>query len=157
MRSLERLAPGLAELVGLGGREPGDVDGHLHELLLEQRYPEGLGQGPLQQRVQVGHRLLTVAAADVGVDRAALDRARPDQGHLHQGRRTPRLEPGQGSHLGPALDLEHPDRVGRAQHVVDGRLLGQLGQVDLDPVVAADQVDGGVQGREHPRGRAGRT
>ena len=75
MRSLGNSPHGLAELVGLGGREPGDVDGHLHELLLEQRHPEGLGQGPLQQRVQVGHRLGAVAAADVGVDRTALDRA----------------------------------------------------------------------------------
>ena len=86
------------------------------------------------------------------MDRAALDRARPDQGHLdHQVVELPRLEPGQGGHLGPALDLEHPDRVGRAQHLVDGRLLGQLGQVDLDPVGGTDQVDGVVQGREHPQ------
>ena len=63
-------------------REAADVDGHLHELLLEQRHAEGLGQRPLGQRVQVGDRLLAVAAADVGVHRAALDGAGADEGDL---------------------------------------------------------------------------
>ena len=38
-------APRMAELIGIGRGETGDVDGHLHQLLLEQRYATGLGQG----------------------------------------------------------------------------------------------------------------
>ena len=43
-----------AQLVGVGRGEPGDVDRDLHELLLEQRHPEGLLQRASQQRVVVG-------------------------------------------------------------------------------------------------------
>ena len=73
----------LAEHVGLAGAEAAHVDGHLHELLLEQRHAERLLQRPLQQRVQVGELLQAVAAPDVGVHRPALDRAGTDERHLH--------------------------------------------------------------------------
>ena len=47
--------------------------------------PRVLLQRRLQQRVQVGDGLLAVAAADVGVDRPALDGPGADEGHLdHQ-------------------------------------------------------------------------
>ena len=143
-------AHGLAELVGLAGAEAGHVDGHLHELLLEQRDAEGLGQRRLEQRVQVGDRLLAVAAADVGVHRAALDGAGADEGDLdHEVVEGAGLEPGQRGHLGPALHLEHADGVGRAEHVVDGVVLGDVGQVDLEAVGAGHEVDRAVQGGEH--------
>ncbi len=144
----------LAEPVGLGGGEPGEVDRHLHQLLLEQRHAERLAERALEQRVRVGHRLGSVATADVGVDRAALDRPGADQGDLdHQvGERT-RPQPGQRRHLGPGLDLEHPDGVGRADHLVHRRVVcrTQAGEVELVAVVLGDQVDGVVQGREHPQ------
>src|SRR5690625_5572313 len=54
----------------------------MHELLLEQRHPEGLGQRRLQQRVQVGDLLPAPPSVDVGVDRVALDRAGADEGDL---------------------------------------------------------------------------
>ncbi len=143
-------AHGLAQLVGLARGEPGHVDGHLHELLLEQRHAEGLGQRLLEQRVQVGDRLLAVAPTDVGVHRPALDRPGPDERDLdHQVVERAGLEPGQRGHLGPALDLEHADRVGLAQHVVDGLLLGDLGQVEVDAVGLGDEVDRVVQRGEH--------
>ena len=47
-------AHGLAEHVGLAGAEAAHVDGHLHELLLEERHAERLLQRWLQQRVEVG-------------------------------------------------------------------------------------------------------
>ena len=57
----------------------------------------------------------------------ALNGTGPDQRHLNGEVVEPaRRHPGQGPHLGPALDLEDPDRVGPAQQVVDGVLLGQL-------------------------------
>ena len=72
----------LTQLVGLRRGEPGDIDRHLHELLLEQRHAERLAQRALEQRVQVGHRLGAVAAPDVGVHRPALDRTGADERDL---------------------------------------------------------------------------
>ena len=63
-----------------------------------------------------------------------LDRARPDERHLHHEIvERPRLEAGQGVHLRAALDLEHADRIRPAEIVVD-RLVGhvELPQVDRD-------------------------
>ncbi len=141
----------LTQLVGLGRREAGHVDRHLHQLLLEQRHAERLAERVLEQRVEVGDRLLAVAAADVGVHRAALDRARPDQRHLdHEVVEAARLEARQRGHLGARLDLEHAHRVGPAQHRVDVVLLGDRRQVDLIAAVLGDQVDGVVQRRQHP-------
>ena len=83
MREAERFAAhGLAELIGLGSREPGGIDRHLHELLLEQRHPEGLRQAALETRVQVRNRLCPVTPAQVGVNRSSLDRAGTDQRDL---------------------------------------------------------------------------
>ena len=141
---------GLAQAVSLGGGEPGHVDGQLHQLLLEQRHPESPGQGVLTQWMQVGDRLAAVAAPYVWVHRPSLDGPGPDQGYLdHQVVEAAGPQPGQGGHLGPALDLEHPDGVGGADHVVDGLLLGQVGQVHLDTLVGGDEVDGTVEGAQH--------
>ncbi len=118
-------AHGLAQAVSLGGGEPGHVHGQLHELLLEQRHSEGPGQGLLAEGMRVGDRLAAVAAPDVGVHRPTLDGAGPDQGYLDdQVVEAAGPQPGQGGHLGTALDLEHPDGVGGADHVIDGVLLG---------------------------------
>ena len=38
----------LAELIRIGRREPGDIDGDLHHLLLEQRHPERLCEATLE-------------------------------------------------------------------------------------------------------------
>ena len=101
----------------------------------------------------VGDGLFTVAPLDVGVHRATLDRARPDQGDLdHQVVEHPGLEPGQGGHLRAGLHLEHPDRVGPLQHLVHRSLAQiQLGQVHVDALVLGDQVDAVVQRGEHPQ------
>ena len=141
----------LAQLVGLGGREPGDVDRHLHQLLLEQRHPERLAERVLQQRMEVGDRFEAVAAPDVRVHRPALDRAGADQRHLdHEVVELARLEPRQRGHLGPRLDLEHADGVGPTEHGVDVVVLGDGGQIDLVATVFTDEVDGVVQRRQHP-------
>ena len=148
----------LAQLVGLSRREPGDVDRHLHELLLEQRHAERLVQRALEQRVQVGHRLGAVAPPDVGMHRPALDRPGADERDLDdEVVEGAGLEPRQRRHLRPALDLEHADRVGAAQHVVDRVVLGDGGEVDLV------RRGGGGRSRSRSaaptasRGRAGRT
>ena len=94
-------AHGLTQLVGLGGCEPGDVDGYLHELLLEQRDAQRLFERVLQQGVQVGDRLLPVAPPDVGMHRAALDGPGADECNLHhQVVEAAGAQPRQGGHLG---------------------------------------------------------
>ena len=143
-------AHGLAQLVGLAGREPGDVDGDLHELLLEQGHAQGLAQGLLHERVRVGDRLQLLAAPDVGVHRPALDRPGADERHLdHQVVERLGPQPGQRGHLRPRLDLEHAHRVGPAQHGVDLGVLAQEGEVDLVPVGRPHEVDAVVQRLEH--------
>src|SRR5262249_51069172 len=84
---------------------------------------------------------------DVRVDRAALDGAGADQRDLdHEVVEGAWLQPGQGGHLGAGFDLEHPDRVGLAEHLVDLGVVGrQVGQVKL----GVDHVEGVVQGGEH--------
>ena len=106
----------------------------------------------LEQRVEVGDLLLPVAAPDVGVHRPALDGAGADERHLdHQVVERAGPQPGQRGHLGPGLHLEHPDRVGPAEHVVDlGPPAGGWPGRRRRPVRARDEVDAVVEHREHP-------
>ena len=137
----------LTKFIRLGGGEPSDVDRHLHELFLEERHPERLREGVLEQGMQVGDRLEPVAATDIRVHRAALDRPGSNEGHLdHQVIEPSRLQPRQGRHLGPRLDLEHPDGVRPAEHRVNLVLLGDGGEVDLVAAVLSDEVDREMQG-----------
>jgi hypothetical protein len=87
------------------------------------------------------------------VHRAALDGSGADEGDLDdQVVEGAGLQPGQGGHLGPALDLEHPDRVGRAEHGVDlGVLVREGGQVQLDALVLGHQFEAVAQSRQHPQ------
>ena len=143
-------AHGLAQLVGLGGGEPGRVDGDVHELLLEQRHPERLLERSFEQRMRRVGGFEPLAPADVGVHRPSLDGTGADDRHLdHEIGEAPRPDAGERGHLRPALHLEHPHGVGPAQHVVDGVLLVEHGQVDRHAVRVADQVDGEVHRFEH--------
>ncbi len=140
-----------SQLIRLRTREPGDVDGHLHELLLEQRHALGLGQRLLQQGVQVGDLLATPCPVDVRVHRAALDGPGPDQGDLDDDVvELPGLQARQRRHLRAGLHLEHPHGVRRTQQVVDRRvLLRQRVQPELDPLVLAHQHERHLQRRQH--------
>jgi hypothetical protein len=86
----------------------------------------------------------------------ALDRAGPHDGDLDdQVVIIAGLEPGQHAHLGAGLDLEHPHRVGRAEHVVHLRVLhGHGGKTQRrqvrPPRIRIDQRDGLADGGEHP-------
>ena len=119
---------GAAELVGLAGGEAGAVDRDPHRLLLEQRHAERLAEHLLQLGLGIDDRLLALAPAQIGVDHVALDRAGPDDRDLdHQIVEGARLDPRQHRHLRPALDLEHAERVGLADHGVGARVLGRDG------------------------------
>ena len=142
-----------AQLIGLGGAEVGDVDHHLHQLLLEQRDPEGALQRLLQPRVEEGDLLLAGAAPDVGVHGAALDGAGPDQRHLdHQVVEHPGSQARKGGDLGAGFHLEHAHAVPLAQHVVDRCvLLRQGAQLEVLAVVLGDDPQCMVERGEHPQ------
>jgi hypothetical protein len=95
--------------------------------------------------------LLTVAASQEGVDRVPLDGAGTDEGDLDRevveglG-----LHPGQRRHLRARLHLEHTHGVGLREHRVDGRLLGDPGEIDPHPVGVVDEIHRQVEGVEHP-------
>ena len=60
------------------------------------------------------------------MNHVALDRPRSDDRDLdHQVVEFFGLEPRQHAHLRPALDLEHSDAIGPAQHLVDRRIFGR--------------------------------
>ena len=141
-----------AQQVGILPRQITDGHAHLHELLLEHRDAERPLQHRLELRVRVGDRLVAELAPHERVHRAALDRPWTDERDLdHEIVELPRLQAGQQSHLRTRLDLEHPDRVGTAQHVVDRRfLLRHRVEVPLLPRRRRDHVEAVLQGGEHP-------
>ena len=77
---------------------------------------------------RVGDGLLSAPPLDVRMHHIALNRPRPyDRDLDDEIVESPRPHAGQKAHLGPALDLEHADRVGGAKHVVHGRILLRYG------------------------------
>ena len=116
------------------------------------------GRAMLGRGGGVGDRLLAPFAPEVGMDHVALDRPGPDDRHLDdQVVEALGAEPGQHVHLRPALDLEDAEAVGPAQHGIGGRAVArQAGQVVLEPVVPAQQVEGSGAGRTACRGPARR-
>ena len=102
--------------------------------------------------MEVGHRLEPLLAAQERVDGIALDGARPDDRHLHD-QVVEVLRPGLGErlHLGPALDLEDADGVGRLEHLEHLRdVLGQAVQVEADRAVVLDELERLVHRGQHP-------
>ena len=144
-------AHGPAQPVGLAAVEAGGVDGDLHELLLEQRHPERLLQCGHEVWVDEVPPRLAVPAAQVGVDRAALDGAGPDERDLDdEVVEVLGLQAREGRHLGAALDLEDAHGVGAAHHRVDVLVVGrQRPQVEPSAVEVGHEVGHAVQGLQH--------
>ena len=119
---------GAAQLVRLGPGEFRRHHGEPHRLLLEERHAHGLAEHLAElvfiSVVRMGRgeldRLVAAAAAKIGVNHVALDGTGPDDGDLDdEVVEATGFQPGQHVHLCPALDLEHADRIGAAQHVVN--------------------------------------
>ena len=116
---------GPPQLIGLPRREARRHHGQRHGLLLEQRHAKRASKHALDARIGIGDRLLSCAPSQVGMHHVALNGPGPHDGHLHhQVVEAPRLQARQHAHLRAALDLEHPHRVGAAQHVVGGGVFG---------------------------------
>ena len=136
-----------AQLIRLAGGVVGGHHRQFHHLLLEQRHSQRLGQHRAQRGVGILHRLIAVAAPQVGMDHAAGDRSGAHDRDLnHQIVEGARAQTRQHRHLRPALDLEHPDGVAGADHVEHRRVLGRhRGHGVGAPVVAPDQVETEIQ------------
>ena len=102
--------------------------------------------------MEVRHRLQALLPAQERVDGVALDRARPDDRHLHDEVvevLRPRLR--ERLHLRPALDLEDAHGVGRLEHLEHlGDVLGQAVKVEADRAVVLDELERLVHRGEHP-------
>ena len=142
----------------LAGGEARQRHRHLDHLLLEDDRAEGVLQHRLQRGVLVGHLVGGVLAQrppplDVGVDRAALDRPRPDQRHLH-GQVLEVLRQGAGKHLhlGAALDLEDAGGLGPLDRA-EGLLVVERDPREVEALAAgaADLLDAALDGGEHPQ------
>ena len=97
-------------------------------------------------------RAQLLAALDVGVDGAALDRARPHERDLDGDVvEVARLGARQHLHLGAALDLKDAGGLGGADRLV-GRLVVERDPGEVEPLAAgaADLLDAALDGREHP-------
>ena len=128
------LAARLAQVVGLLERVAGELLGHPHHRLLVEHQPVGVLEDGLDVGVQVGQLLapvlqLRVVAVHVGRHRPG-PVERDQGGHVVEARRGQRP---QGLAHGRALELEHADRLGPAQHL-ERRLVGQVDVVDVGPL-----------------------
>ncbi len=113
-----------AQQIGILSGAVADRDSHLHELLLEHRNPEGALEHRLELRMRVGDLLVPELASHERMHRATLNRTGANESDLdHEVVEPPRLQAREQPHLRARLHLEHPDRIGPAQHVVDRRFL----------------------------------
>ncbi len=115
--------------VGLGQPETGDRAGDEQHLLLVDDDAVGVGEHLAHALVRDLDRLQAVSAADERRDHLGFERTGPEQRYLRDDvleRR--RLQPRREVALTAALELEHPHRVRRGDHLVDARVV--LGQVE---------------------------
>ena len=135
------LADRLAQVVGLGGREPADLLGDLHQLLLVDAAAVGLLGDRAQALVLVGDRGRVALAARVVGDEAhragPVERAdRDDVVELGRPDLLQRLAHALG------LELEDADRVAAGEHLVGLRVVERDRlHVDLVPARALDDLD----------------
>jgi hypothetical protein len=138
----------VAQRVRLRPGEPTQGDRRGHDVLLVDEDPVRLLQVRLQQRMEVGHRLLAVLATDVG--RNVVHGTGPvERDHGSQ------VIDGRGAQIAhvPAhagrLQLEDARRLARREQLEGRRIVERDPvQVDLDPPVGPDQVDGLTQDRQ---------
>ena len=126
------------------------ADGQPHDLLLKDRHAKRFGENILDRFAGIGDGLEAMTAAQIGMDHAALNRPRADDGDLdHEIIEAARPQARQHAHLGPAFDLEDADGVGVTDHVVDGRIFG--GKIPQSLFQAAQQLEALVYRRQHPQ------
>ena len=141
-----------AQLIRLSGREARSLDGQAHALLLKERYAQRALEHGLQLWMGVRDRFCAAAAANVRMHHVALNRARTNDGDLHDDVvKTPRSQTRQGRHLCARFNLKKSHRIGFAQHVVDAFVIAsaQVGKIDLRAAAPLDVGEREFDGVEH--------
>jgi hypothetical protein len=143
------------QAIGLAGAEPRRFHRHAHPLLLKERDAQRAFQDRLKLFMRIGDLFETVAAPQERMDHIALDRAGPNDRHLHDDVvEAPRLEAREHRHLRARLDLEDADRVRALQHRVRFRVVGrdrverERGSFGITAPVEGERV---AQQRQHPQ------
>ena len=144
---------GPAQMIRFARRKACRHHGDLHDLFLENGDPERSLQHPRDLGTGIGDGILAVAPPEIGMNHVALDGPRPDDRHLDdQIVIAPGPEARQHRHLRPGFDLEHPHRIGFADHVVDRRILRRkAGHGVLAAVKTADQFETAANCAQHPQ------
>ena len=145
---------GAAQTIGFVGGEPGRDHRDLHHLLLEDRNAQRAPKCLLECGIAVLDLLAPAqlfAILQVWMHHAALNGAGPNDRHFHhQVVILPRLQARQHRHLCTALDLEHTDGVGRADHVVDlGVVVGDLMHLQRRAAPLVHEVEPAANGAQH--------
>ena len=142
------LADRVAEGVGLGTGEAAEGDGGGHDVLLVDEDPVGLLQVRLEQRMEIGDWFLAVLPADVGRDVVHRPGAE-ERDHRCQVVYRARLRlPDVAAHP-RRLELEDSARLARREQVERLRVVERnVVEVELDPALLPDQVDGVAQDRQ---------
>ena len=100
--------------------------------------------------MEIGHRLFTSTATDIGVDGLALNGTGANECHFnHEVIETAGLDAGQGAHLRSGLHLKKTDRIGPTEQVVDNLFLRQFAQVHPDTLVLLNEINGPMQRLKH--------
>ncbi|MDT4836987.1 hypothetical protein FQZ97_707070 [compost metagenome] len=145
---------GAPQLIGLVCRELGRDHRDLHHLLLEDRNAQGPLQGRSEFFLFVGDRQAlghTLTLLEVRMHHATLNGPGPHDRHLdHQVFISARLQARQHRHLRAALDLEHTDGVGVADHVEHLRVVvGDMVHLHHRAPPAVHVVEPAADGAEH--------
>src|SRR5579884_1564981 len=142
----------------LARRETGERDRHLEDLILEDDRAERLTQHRLERRMLVGDLVARIcphalAALDVWIDRASLNRARAHDRDLDRQVLEARWASApQRLHLRPALDLEDAGRVGVLYAFIGGWVVVRdLGQVDVLAPRTRYELNRPLDRRQHPQ------
>ena len=145
-----------AQAVGLARGKAGEGLGHFHHLILEDDRAQRVLQDRPQGGMLIGDLIGGVfaqppAPLDIGVDRPALNRARPDDRDLdREVSQVGRPRASQRLHLGAALDLKDAHRVGGANRREGVRIVKRdPRQVDALPAHARDFLHAALHRREH--------
>ena len=151
MRAQDRrllLADRVAEGVRLWPGEATQCDGGRHDVFLVDEDPVRLLEVRLEQRVQVGDRLLPVLPADVGGN--VVHRSRPEEGD--ERRKVVDRGRSQVADVAPhagRLELEDAGRLARGQQLErPGVVERNRFEVDVHPSVGTDKIHGTAQDRE---------
>ena len=145
------LADRVAERVGLGAGEAAERDRGGHDVLLVDEDPVRLVEVRLEQRVEVGDRLLAVLAADVGRD--VVHRARAvERDHRREVVDRRRAQLADVAAHARRLELEDAGRLARCQQL-EGRRVVERDRVEVD----LDRRGSRGRGRPPGAGSSGST